>query len=69
MTTPPRRLLSAEKREDDIEASIRPLSLEDFTGQEAARKNLRVFIEAAKARAENDALAARVAALESKSTT
>ena len=52
MTTPPRRLLSAEKREDDIEASIRPLSLEDFTGQEAARKNLRVFIEAAKARGE-----------------
>jgi len=28
------------------------LSLDDFTGQEAARKNLRVFIEAAKARGE-----------------
>jgi Holliday junction DNA helicase RuvB len=49
MSLPP-RLVSAEKREDDVDASIRPLSLEDFTGQEAARKNLRVFIEAAKAR-------------------
>ena len=48
------RLLSPQKREDDTEASIRPLSLLDFTGQEAARKNLRVFIEAAKAR--NEAL-------------
>ncbi|MFN3891604.1 MAG: Holliday junction branch migration DNA helicase RuvB [Beijerinckiaceae bacterium] len=50
MTLPPQRLVSGEKREDDVDASIRPLSLEDFTGQEAARKNLRVFIEAAKAR-------------------
>ena len=52
MTTPPRRLLSAEKRDDDVDASIRPLSLDDFTGQEGARRNLRVFIEAAKARKE-----------------
>ncbi len=44
------RLVSAEKRGDDTDASIRPLSLLDFTGQEAARKNLKVFIEAAKAR-------------------
>ncbi len=44
------RLVSAEKRGDDIDTSIRPLSLAEFTGQEAARKNLRVFIEAAKAR-------------------
>jgi Holliday junction DNA helicase RuvB len=50
MSLPPQRLVSAEKREDDVDASIRPLSLDDFTGQEAARKNLRVFIEAAKAR-------------------
>ncbi len=50
MTLPPQRLVSGEKREDDVDASIRPLSLEDFTGQEAARKNLRVFIEAAKSR-------------------
>ena len=43
-------LLNPEKRDDDIDASMRPLVLEDFTGQEAARKNLNVFIEAAKAR-------------------
>ena len=47
--TPP-RLVSLEKREDDLETSIRPLTLADFTGQEAVRKNLKVFIEAAKAR-------------------
>src|ERR1700709_2864033 len=52
MTTPPRRLVTPEKREDDQDVSLRPLSLVDFTGQEAARKNLRVFIEAAKARGE-----------------
>ncbi len=52
MTTPPRRLVSPEKREDDSDLSLRPLTLADFTGQEAARKNLKVFIEAAKARGE-----------------
>jgi holliday junction DNA helicase RuvB len=55
MTTPPRRLVSPEKREDESETSrpelsLRPLSLADFVGQETARKNLKVFIEAAKAR-------------------
>ena len=50
MSDAPRRLVSAEKRDDDSDASLRPLTLADFTGQEAARKNLRVFIEAAKAR-------------------
>ncbi|MGE3645695.1 MAG: Holliday junction branch migration DNA helicase RuvB [Beijerinckiaceae bacterium] len=51
MTTPPRPgILNPEKRDDDTDASLRPLVLEDFTGQEAARKNLKVFIEAAKAR-------------------
>ncbi len=47
--TPP-RMVSPDKRQDDLESSIRPLTLADFTGQEAARKNLKVFIEAAKAR-------------------
>jgi len=50
MTDAPRRLVTPEKRDDDSDASLRPLTLADFTGQEAARKNLRVFIEAAKAR-------------------
>jgi len=52
MTTPPRRLVTPEKRDDDVDASLRPQTLADFTGQEGARKNLKVFIEAAKARSE-----------------
>jgi holliday junction DNA helicase RuvB len=46
------RLVTAEKRDDDAEMSLRPLALSDFTGQESARKNLKVFIEAARARRE-----------------
>jgi Holliday junction DNA helicase RuvB len=45
-----RRLLTPEKREDDTDTSLRPLSLDDFTGQKAARANLQVFINAAKTR-------------------
>ena len=45
-------LLNAEKREDDLDTSLRPLILDDFTGQAAARANLKIFIEAAKARKE-----------------
>jgi Holliday junction DNA helicase RuvB len=50
LITPPRRLVTPQKRDDDADASIRPLALADFTGQEAARANLKVFIEAAKTR-------------------
>ncbi|MCW5694890.1 MAG: Holliday junction branch migration DNA helicase RuvB [Pseudolabrys sp.] len=52
MTTPPKRLVSADKRDDDFDASIRPQKLAEFVGQEKARANLSVFIEAAKARGE-----------------
>jgi holliday junction DNA helicase RuvB len=45
------RLVSSVRREADVfEASIRPQSLEEFIGQESARSNLRVFIQAAKGR-------------------
>ncbi len=45
------RLISSVKREADaFEASIRPQSLDEFIGQEQARANLKVFIQAAKAR-------------------
>jgi Holliday junction DNA helicase RuvB len=54
MTTAPRRLVTADKREDDVDASLRPQRLADFIGQEKARANLSVFIEAARAR--NEAL-------------
>src|SRR3954453_9837296 len=51
MATPnPNPLLTPERRADDAETSLRPLSLADFTGQRAARKNLQVFIDSAKAR-------------------
>ena len=43
-------LMNAEKREDDLDTSLRPLILDDFVGQAAARANLKVFIEAAKTR-------------------
>lgn len=43
-------LMTGERREDDSETSLRPLSLADFTGQAAARANLQVFINAAKSR-------------------
>lgn len=45
-------LMTPEKRDDDLDTSLRPLVLDDFTGQAAARANLKVFIEAAKARKE-----------------
>ena len=44
------RLVTPVERADDPDASLRPQTLADFTGQEAARKNLKVFVEAAKAR-------------------
>jgi Holliday junction DNA helicase RuvB len=44
--------MTSEKRDDDLDTSLRPLVLDDFTGQAAARANLKVFIEAAKARKE-----------------
>jgi holliday junction DNA helicase RuvB len=50
MTMP--RLTSPLPREDDVDLSLRPLSLSDFTGQKLARANLQVFINAAKARRE-----------------
>ncbi len=48
------RMISTELIEEDIavEGSLRPVSLEEYIGQEKAKKNLRVFIEAAKMRGE-----------------
>ena len=52
MSTTPRRLVSAETRDDDVDASLRPQRLDEFVGQDKARANLNVFIEAARARKE-----------------
>lgn len=46
------RLLSSEENVDLSEVNLRPQRLEEFVGQAQARKNLRVFIEAAKTRQE-----------------
>jgi Holliday junction DNA helicase RuvB len=48
-----RKLVTPERREEDVaEASLRPQRLSEFVGQEQARKNLSIFIEAAQARHE-----------------
>src|SRR5687767_6487111 len=52
MTTSPRRLVTPERRDEDAEASLRPQRLSEFIGQQQAKKNLRVFIEAARKRGE-----------------
>lgn len=46
------RIVSPQMVSDESEASLRPQSLDEFTGQAEARANLKVFIEAAKARGE-----------------
>jgi Holliday junction DNA helicase RuvB len=47
------RMVAAEKMPaDDAEKSLRPETLAEFVGQEEARANLRVFIEAARSRGE-----------------
>ena len=53
MTTPPKRVVTPERREEDTgEQSLRPLQLSEFIGQQQARRNLSVFIDAARARKE-----------------
>ena len=45
------RLVSAARdTEDGPEAALRPQTLADFTGQQASRENLAIFIEAARSR-------------------
>ena len=54
MTETDEREVSAARQPDDApEASLRPQTLADFTGQQASRENLAVFIQAAKARGES----------------
>ncbi|HYD12548.1 MAG TPA: Holliday junction branch migration DNA helicase RuvB [Allosphingosinicella sp.] len=48
--TDPDRLTTPERRPEDLDAALRPKTLDEFVGQKAARENLRVFIEAAKGR-------------------
>jgi Holliday junction DNA helicase RuvB len=50
MTTNP--ALSAQRQPEDQDTALRPKSLAEFIGQEAARGNLKVFIESARSRGE-----------------
>ncbi|MFQ6071216.1 MAG: Holliday junction branch migration DNA helicase RuvB [Methanosarcinales archaeon] len=48
------RIIGSDKKEDDIkEEEIRPSSLNTFIGQEKIKKQLRIFIDAAKQRKES----------------
>src|SRR6266536_1844332 len=52
MTTPS-RIVTPERRTDDVgDTALRPQLLSDFVGQQQARKNLSIFIEAARKRGE-----------------
>lgn len=48
------RLIDPQPKVDDIpaEVSLRPATLDEYIGQEELKRNLRVFVEAAKARSE-----------------
>src|SRR6266404_4847682 len=51
--TPVERIVTPERSEDDrLEASLRPKRLADFVGQQQARENLAIFIDAARDRGE-----------------
>jgi len=45
-------LLTAHRQIEDVDAALRPKTLDEFVGQAAAKDNLRVFIESAKSRKE-----------------
>ena len=49
-----KRVISTQVMQEDIpvEAALRPKTLEEYVGQEKAKENLRVYIEAAKKRGE-----------------
>ncbi|USA39563.1 Holliday junction branch migration DNA helicase RuvB [Pelagerythrobacter marinus] len=50
--TDPVPLHTPDRQPEDPDAALRPKSLDEFVGQEAARGNLKVFIESAKSRGE-----------------
>ena len=52
MAADPDRITTPERTAEDADAALRPKSLDEFVGQQAARENLRVFVNAARARGE-----------------
>ena len=47
------RIVSSEELDNDIDSSIRPLTLSEYIGQSEVKENIRVYIEAAKMREES----------------
>ena len=62
--TDDRLVTGARKEADSAEASPRPQYLAEFIGQEQARSNLGVFIQAAKKRGHHQAKAQNAAAVQ-----
>src|SRR5947199_10268886 len=52
MATDPSRITTPERTAEDADVALRPKSLDEFIGQQAARENLRVFVTAARSRGE-----------------
>ena len=52
MATDPDRITTPERTPEDADAALRPKTLDEFIGQQVARENLRVFVNAAKGRGE-----------------
>jgi Holliday junction DNA helicase RuvB len=52
VATDPARITTPERTSEDADAALRPKSLDEFIGQQSARENLRVFVNAAKSRNE-----------------
>ena len=50
--TDPARITTPERTAEDADAALRPKSLDEFIGQQGARENLRVFVNAARSRGE-----------------
>ena len=46
------RVIDLERKPEDADVALRPKRLDDFIGQRLAKDNLRVFVQAAKARSE-----------------
>src|SRR6188474_725084 len=52
MASDPARITTPERTSEDQDQALRPKSLDEFIGQQAARENLRIFVNAAKSRGE-----------------
>src|SRR6187549_1545812 len=52
MASDPARITTPERTAEDADAALRPKSLDEFVGQQAARENLRIFVNAARSRGE-----------------